>query len=272
MENVLFFFADLPVYSYGFMLGLGLILGSFLAQREGKRKGFGTDFVFRFIIQVMLVFVIVGRIAAVFPIYGWRTLLYPWTLFSNVQLDDTRGMIGAGVYALYFLIRYVDQVASFLDILTPSLALLQSLAYLGSSVLGRETTSFWGVDLGEFRLHPIPLYGALIYYLLFSVLWKNRRNLRYDGQLFLVYLALSATAQRMLMPFREVFGESPNPWLYSLAALLFGLAWLYVYISSPLTDIRRRRGLNDWRSWLLYLASLGGVGLIMVKFFYWRFS
>lgn len=272
MENVLFFFADFPVYSYGFMLGSGLVLGSVLAQREGKRKGFGADFIFQFIIQATLAFIVVGRIAAVFPVYGWRTFLYPWTLFASPQLDEVRGAVGAGVYTLYFLLRHVDEAASFLDVFTPPLALMQSLAYLGSSVLGREMIGSWGVDLGEFCLHPVPLYGALIYYVVFSLLWRNRRFLRYDGQLFLGYLALSATAQRLLMPFKEVSGESANPWLYTLAALLFGFAWFYAYINSPLTDIRRKRSLNNWKSWLLYLASLFGVGLVMIKFFYWRFS
>lgn len=59
-------------------------------------------------------------------------------------------------------------------------------------MLGRETTSVWGVDLGEFVLQPLPLYSALAYYVIFSLLWRLRRNLRYDGQLFLGYLALAA--------------------------------------------------------------------------------
>lgn len=272
MENVLFFFANLPVYSYGFMLGLGLVVGSILAQREGKRKGLGTELIFKFIVQVALVFTIVGRLGVVFPLYGWRTLLYPWTLFSSLQLNETTGLIAVGVYTIYFLIRHVNNPASFLDVLVPSAALMQSLACLGSSILGRETTSSWGVDLGEFVLHPLPLYTALAYYVLFLLLWKNRRNLRYDGQLFLGYLALSAGVQRLLLPYREILGDSTNPWLYTMAAFLFGFAWLYIYVSSPLTDSRRRRSFGDWRYWLVYLASIVVVSLIMIKFFYWRFS
>lgn len=272
MENILFFFARLPIYSYGFMLGLGLLFGSCLAQQEAKRKGLGADFVYQFIVKAGLVFIVAGRVGFVFSIYRWRMFIYPWVLFSSVHLDEARGLMGMSIYVLYFLLRHVDHPAAFLDVLIPSVALMQSLGYLGSSVLGRETSVLWGVDLGEFSLHPLPLYSALAYYLLFSLLWRNRRNLRYDGQLFLGYLALSAAIQRLLMPFEEVLGDSANPWLYSLAALLFGVAWFYVYIRSPLTDARRRRSSNSWRSWFLYIASLLGVGLIMIKFFYWRFS
>ncbi|HBN95236.1 MAG TPA: hypothetical protein DDZ66_02960, partial [Firmicutes bacterium] len=74
MENVMFFFANLPVYSYGFMLGLGLLIGSVLAQREGKRKGIGQETVFAFILKAALVFVLAGRVGCVYQVYGWRTL------------------------------------------------------------------------------------------------------------------------------------------------------------------------------------------------------
>ncbi|HBG10435.1 MAG: prolipoprotein diacylglyceryl transferase family protein [Limnochordia bacterium] len=272
MENVLFFFANLPVYSYGAMLGLGLLIGSYLAQREGKRKGIGADFVFHFIVQATLVFILAGRIGCVYQVHGWRVLLYPWVLFSGVQLHEYAGLVAVGVYTVYFLWRYPPNPAAFLDALTPAAALMQSLAYLGSTVLGRETTSPWGVSLGEFSLHPLPLYAALLYYGVFSFLWRMRRNLRYDGQLFLGYLALSALAQRLLMPFKEVAGESALPWLYTLAFVVFGLIWLFLFMQSPFTDVRRRRHLRGWRSWLVYLASLMGVGLLMVKFFYWRFG
>lgn len=272
MENILFFFANLPVYSYGAMLGLGLLMGSYFAQREGKRKGIGSDFIFRFVVQVSLVFTIAGRFFCVFRVYGWRTLLYPWVLLGSVQLDEARGLIVAGIYTVYFLIKYVANPAAFLDTIIPSVAFMQSLGYLGSSVLGKETTSRWGVHLGEFTLHPLPLYAALAYYVIFSFLWRMRRNLRYDGQLFLGYLALTALAQRLLMPFREVLGESTNPWLYTLAFVIFGLVWLYLFVQAPLNDSRRRLDLTDWRSWLVYFASVLGVGLIMIKFFYWRFS
>lgn len=272
MENVMFFFANLPVYSYGFMLGLGFLLGSCLAQREGKRKGIGSDFVFRYIVRAALVFVLAGRLSFVWQFHGWRTLIYPWALFSGVQLDEVWGLIGAGLYTAYFLLRHVNRPAGFLDAISPSVALMQSLGHLGSSMLGRETTSVWGVDLGEFVLQPLPLYSALAYYVIFSLLWRLRRNLRYDGQLFLGYLALAALAQRLLLPYREVWGESTNPWLYTFAFVVFGVAWLYLHIQSPFTDARRRLSLRDWRSWLIYLASVVGVGLIMIRFFYWRFS
>ena len=88
--------------------------------------------------------------------------------------------------------------------------------------------------MGEFNLHPLPLYAALIYYVVFSFLWRMRRNLRYDGQLFLGYLALSALAQRILNPSRKKSPETFSRALYS-GFVVFGLVWLYLFTQAPLT-------------------------------------
>ena len=81
-----------------------------------------------------------------------------------------------------------------------------------------------------------------------------RRNVRFDGQLFLGYLALSALAQRILLSFREVYGESTIPWLYTLGFVIFGLIWLYMYMQSPSPrcaggDGNLGDGSHGWYTW-----------------------
>ena len=97
MENILFYFANFPVYSYGAMLGLGLLIGSCLAQQEGKRKGFGPDFIFNFVVGVALAFMLGGRIYTVYQVHGWRMILYPWVLFSGLQMDERAGGLPRGL-------------------------------------------------------------------------------------------------------------------------------------------------------------------------------
>lgn len=266
----MFFFADYPVYSYGFMIGLGLLFGSLLAQREGKRKGFGSEIIFKFIVWVALVFVIAGRVAFVFSIHRWRTFIYPWVLFTGVQLNETVGFAAAVCCGMYYIVRYVPNPAAFLDTIIPSVALMQSLANLGSNVFGRQTSRPWAVTFGQLSLHPIQLYAAILYYLVFAVLWQFRRDIRFNGQLVTGYLALNAGVQWFLLRFREVSGESPNPWLYVLTTLFFGGVWLYLYRSAPVDSSRRRR--TGWSSIVAGVISVVGVTLIMTAFFFWRYS
>ena len=269
MENVLFIFAGIPVYSYGFMLGLGLVFGSMLACREGRRRGLDNNLIFNWFVQTTIVFLIVGRVAFVFSLHGWRMLTYPWVLFTGFEVDEVAGMVGAVIFGTYLLFQYFPRPLVFLDAVAPSLALIQSLANLGSNVFGRQTSVPWAVRLGYFRLHPTPLYGAIAYYIIFAILWRFRRQTRFDGQLIIGFVVLSSTAQWFLLRFRELSAVSWNPMLYILPAVVFGALWVWLYMQAPLLPLNRRRGQGPLLSWLL---SILGVALTMTLVFFWRFG
>lgn len=270
MENILFFFANLPVYSYGAMLGLGLLIGSYLAQREGRRKGFEPDFVFRCIVQVALVFIAAGRISCVFRLHGWRMLLYPgscsaacsWmSALAYSQLACTPFTSCLGMWP--------TRQPSWMPL--PLRQLMQSLAYLGSSVLGRETSSPLGVHLGEFSLHPF----------LCTELCSITSSSLTSGA-FGAGCASTASSSWAIW----LWGPGPahphalpgNNWRVGPALAVHpgfrgfrpGLA--LPVPAGPLTEARRRRYGSSWQTSLLYWAWILGVGLLMVKFFYWRFG
>lgn len=266
---MLFIFAGIPVYSYGFMLGLGLVFGSLLACREGRRRGLDTDLVFKWFIQTTVMFLIVGRIAFVFSLHRWRMFTYPWVLFTGFQVEEVAGMIGAAVFGIYLLIHYFPQPLVFLDAVAPSLALIQSLANLGSNVFGRQTSVPWAVRLGYFTLHPTPLYGAVLYYVIFAVLWRFRRQTRFDGQMIIGFAVLSSAAQWFLQRFREVSEVSWSPLVYLLPGIALGCLWVWMYMQAPLLPRNRRRGKGPLLNWLL---SILGVAVTMTLVFFWRFG
>lgn len=269
MENVLFLFADLPVYSYGFMIGLGIVFGSLLACREGRRRGLDDNAVFYWFVLVTLVFVVAGRVGFVLSVHGWRILAYPWVLFTGFQIDEIAGLVAAAIFGTVLLIQWFPMPMAFLDTIAPSLALIQSLANLGSNVFGRQTTVPWAIRLGYFRLHPMPLYGAIIYYLIFSTLWRARRQTRFDGQLIIGFFALSAMAQWFLLRFREMSGVSWNPLLFAIPAIGLAGLWVYLYIQAPLLPLNKRRRRSPLVGWIL---SVLGVFLTMILVFFWRFG
>jgi phosphatidylglycerol:prolipoprotein diacylglycerol transferase len=269
LENVLFIFAGIPVYSYGFMLGLGLIFGSLLACREGRRRGLDQNLVFNWFVQVTVVFLVVGRVAFVFSLHRWRMFTYPWVLLTGFQVDEVAGIIGAVIYGTYLLFHSFPRPMAFLDSLAPSVALIQSLANLGSNVFGRQTNVPWAVRLGYFTLHPTPLYAAIVYYLIFAVLWRFRRQTRFDGQLIIGFVTLSSASQWFLLRYREMSAVSWNPLLYLLPAIAFGALWVWLYVQAPLLPLSKRRGQGPLLSWLL---SIFGVALTMTLVFFWRFG
>jgi len=267
LGNVLFIFAGIPVYSYGFMLGLGLVFGSLIACRESRRRGLESTDVFNWFVLTTVVFLIVGRVAFVFALHGWRTLTYPWVLFTSFQVDEVAGLIGAAIFGTYLLFHLFPRPLVFLDAIAPSLALMQSFANLGSNVFGRQTSVPWAVRLGYFTLHPMPLYGAVAYYVVFAILWRSRRQVRFDGQLIIGFVILSSAAQWILLRFREMSAVSWDPLLYVLPAIVFGALWIWLYVRAPLLPSSRRRGQVSVVSWLL---SVLGVVLPMAVVFFWR--
>ncbi len=269
MENVLFIFAGIPVYSYGFMIGLGLICGSLLTCREGRRRGLDYDAVFSWFVWTTVVFLIAGRIAFVFSMHGWRMFMYPWVLFTGFQVDEAAGLIAAVVGGVVLAIKFFPNPLEFLDILAPGLALIQSFANLGSNVFGRQTTVPWAVQLGYFRLHPMPLYGAIAYYLIFAILWRARRYLRFDGQLIIGFFALSSWTQWFLLRFREMSAVSWSPRIFLVPAAALSILWVYLYVKAPLLPLSKRRVRSPIIGWIL---SVLAVSLTMTLVFFWRFG
>ena len=269
MENVLFIFAGIPVYSYGFMIGLGLICGSLLTCREGRRRGLDHDTIFSWFVWTTAVFLISGRIAFVFSLHRWRMFIYPWVLFTGFQVDETAGLIAAAVAGLFLVFRFFPTPLVFLDAMAPALAILQSFANLGSNVFGRQTTVPWAVQLGYFKLHPMPLYGAIAYYLIFSLLWRARRYTRFDGQLVIGFFALSSWTQWFLLRFREQSAVSWSPWVFLVPAVALSAAWVYLYVNAPLLPLSKRRVRSPIIGWIL---SVLAVSLTMTLVFFWRFG
>jgi phosphatidylglycerol:prolipoprotein diacylglycerol transferase len=100
------------------------------------------------------------------------------------------------------------------DVYAPALALGLGIGRLGCFAAGcdygKPTTSFLGVVFTDpfshevagtplgVPLHPTQLYEALATFLIFGILVLCYRYKRYDGQIFLLYLALYAAARFLI--------------------------------------------------------------------------
>lgn len=272
MEHVLFYIAGFPIYSYGFALAAGLFFGSLVAFREAKRRGIGIYRMLDFVVGASIAFLLGGQLVAGFQELGVRILLRPWILLTTMDqgVSILGGLFFAVFYGVWFVYRNNLIVSIFLDAVAPSIALVQAIAALGSNVYGRGTELAWAVHFGHLSLHPLPVYAAVGYYSVFTILWRNRRNTRFDGQLFLGYLALGAWLQFILSFFAEVGGMSVSPWLYALLAVALTGLWSYLFINSPMSSNRRWRPSTSSYLWsaLSFLLTI----LLFVLIFYWRIS
>ena len=188
----------LHIRSYGLMLAIAFLVGTWLALREARRLGLDEDR----IVTVILIALVAGVVGArglyvLQHLSSFResyvSVLALWqgglTLYGGVVLGTLGGLIAARRMGLPMWV-----VA---DALTPSLALGTVLGrtgcYLNGCCYGRPTELPWGVvfphdsfaglEFGSVPVHPTQLYFAAAGAGLFLLAWGLRRRVRVPGVL-----------------------------------------------------------------------------------------
>lgn len=263
MENVWFYFAGIPVYIYGVMISCGVFFGTILTLREGRRHNISWRIMFDFILGTGFTFFLASRLSVIWIEYGWGSVLRPWKIFTCISqgVNVEVGMIFALVFALLFTLRHQIFGLAFFDAITPGVLMVKLFGALGSNVFGNNTNMPWAVSFGELEVHPLPLYFALGYYVIFFLVWQVRRNQRFTGQAAFGALALGFWLQLILS-----FISNVNR--YWILTLLFSFAWSYLFINSPPPKRGRSSLVISVSQGIIFLV----VVLVLIIFFYSRFK
>lgn len=265
MDNVLFYFAGLPVYVYGFLISIGLLFGTISALNEGRRRGISRNTMFDFILGSAIIFIIAGRIDVIVNYHGLAGLLRPWKIITELHMGINVGfgVFFAIVYGLISTVKNNTFGLNFLDAISPGLLLIGLFSNLGTTVFGKSTTVPWALQLGEFQLHPLPLYFALGYFMIYFIVKLVRRNIRFEGQIFSGALTLVIWLNWLIL----FFAESPNKlffWIYPLFGLLGIAFWSFGYVNSPVPE-KWHRGSLYW----IYQAVVFGVSVFLITTFFY---
>jgi len=262
LDNIWFYFAGIPVYVYGVMVSCGVFFGTIITLREGRRHNIRWQTMFDFIIGTGFTFFLAGRLGVLWAEYGFGSLLRPWLIFTEINqgIHAEVGFIFAVIFGLLYTLGHQIFGLDFLDAITPGVLVIKVFSALGSNVFGYTTNMPWAVSFGELAVHPLPLYFALGYYLIFFILWRIRRNLRFDGQVALGALALVAWLRSSL----SLFADINSPWILAIIA---SLAWGYLFVNSPPPRRDRANMLLSVSQTIVFLV----VVLTIIIFFYSRF-
>lgn len=224
MIPVLFELGPFKVYSYGLMLGIGFLLGSYILSLELKRKGLNPAMAGT--ITLLSVVFGIGGAKLLYLLEHWDAFLQDpaGMAFSPGGLTWHGGFI-VGMTAIYLYVR--SHRVPFLriwDALGVALMLAYGVARLGCHLSGDGDYGFptdlpWGTNYENgtyppsraFAIfpeitsrypggvvpdntpcHPTPVYEMLLGVAGFLVLWTLRKKPWPDGKLFMVYLILSS--------------------------------------------------------------------------------
>lgn len=215
MHPVLFETGSVTVYSYGFMIAVGIVAGmAYLISEGNKDAGLTFDQANMLFLSIFLAAVIGGKLFLFFEDPS-RYVEDPKSLFTG------RGFVFYGSFLLaiptmwLFFVKHKLHVHKMLDVMAVTTCLVHMFGRLGCFLAGccygMPTDSWLAVVYTDVRcyaeplntpLFPTQLMEAFFILLVMILLLLMRKRRKFYGQLFLTYLILYAMGRFMLEFFR----------------------------------------------------------------------
>ena len=199
----LFHLGPVHLRSFGTLMAVAFLVGTWLGLREAKRMSLDEDGFVNVILLTLVASILGARALYVIEHLGefrrsWGSVWALWegglTLYGGIVAGTFGGLTAA---ARMGLPRW--RVA---DALTPSLAIGAMFGrigcFLNGCCYGHPTLVPWGVkfppaafatlEFGDTPVHPSQLYNAAAALVLFVVMWTLRRRFRVPGVLFWTFI------------------------------------------------------------------------------------
>jgi phosphatidylglycerol:prolipoprotein diacylglycerol transferase len=200
------------------MIATACLVGYWLAGREVERKGIGKEKFQEFFLYAVIGAVIGTRfyyVAFTDLSMFWEDPLSVLAIWHG-GLAIHGAILGGLVVSILYTRKQNINLAAFLDTLSPPLILGQAIGRIGcffnGDAHGYPTRMPWGLVYSPESiagqmfpgqpLHPTQLYEMILNLIIFTILWKIRRNMKINGQLFLVYMILYSAGRILVEHFR----------------------------------------------------------------------
>ncbi len=229
MHRIIVTLGPFTVYSYGLMLALAFIIGTYLAHKRAKAAGIRPDKVIDLIFYILVFSLIGARLFFVLVNFAYyKSHLLDALKVWEGGLVFYGGLIFGFAAAAWFLKKHKISFWKTLDILSPSLALGIVLGRVGCFLNGccyGKLARAWGVcfpgaenppafsqqaldglipPTAAYSLAVIPtqVYDALVNLVIFCLLLFIEKRKRSDGFLFLVFILLYSINRFIIEGFR----------------------------------------------------------------------
>lgn len=240
MYPILFTLNGLPIYSHGFFLLLGLLVGLGMLIYEARRRHWPKEEVIPITLAAFVGGMIGARLSILF-FNGWETapvVLNFYALFDpRIGPGSILGAVAGAYLGGYIASRAIGKAGCACDAFAPAMALATAVGRIGDFLaaedgLGKATTLPWGVPVPgvDYLVHPTPLYDAGFNLLWFAtlILLRDHPKLQ-DGNLLKFGLAGYAVARFFIEFVRNnrVIALGLTGQQFFCLALLIGLAVYY---------------------------------------------
>jgi phosphatidylglycerol:prolipoprotein diacylglycerol transferase len=215
MHPILFEAGKFTVYTYGFCIAMGAVLGGLYMYRQGKKQ-FGWTFDQANTLFVLLIVggVVGGKLFVIFenPSYYLKNLKQ---LFSGSGFVFYGSLLTAIPIMLWYFRKNKIPVLAMLDVMAIVTCIVHGFGRIGCFMAGccygKQTPSFLGVTfthpLCQAEPKNIPLFPtqpmeATFIFAIMILLLVYKPYKKFNGQLFITYLILYAIGRSVLETFR----------------------------------------------------------------------
>lgn len=214
MHPILFHLGAITIYTYGFFIAVGALLGGLYMWRQGYRRyGMTFDQANTLFLLLISAGVIGGKLFVVFENPSYY-LSHFSELFSKNGFVFYGSLLTAIPVMLWYFRKNNLPVAGMLDVMAVVTCIVHGFGRIGcfnaGCCYGKPTSSILAITFTDptcqapldVALHPTQLYEAASIFLIFLILMFIDRNKKFDGRVFLTYLILYAIARSIIELFR----------------------------------------------------------------------
>lgn len=215
MHPILFEAGQFTIYTYGFCIAMGAVLGGLYMWQQGKKQfGWSFDQANTLFVLLMVGGVVGGKIFVVFenPSFYLKNLD---KLFSGSGFVFYGSLLTSIPIMLWYFKKNRIPTLAMLDVMAIVTCIVHGFGRIGCFMAGccygKTTHSLLGVvftnpicqaEPKNVSLHPTQLYEAALIFsiLIFLLIYKPYK--KFDGQLFIGYLIIYALGRGVLEIFR----------------------------------------------------------------------
>ena len=244
IDPIAFTVFGLEVRWYGVLIGTAMLLGVFSCYFRAEKFGIDRERIIDICIIALPAAVIGARFWYV--LFNWEYYNGSLEAILNIRgggLAFHGGLIFAVAAAVIMCRRWKINVWRLVDLAAPVIALGQAIGRWGNffnhEAHGSATNLPWAIEVGGEMVHPTFLYESLWCFALFVVLMILSRNIKFEGQIFLLYA--------ILYSLERFFVE----WLRTDSLMIFGLktaqivSILAIIVCSIIYYRRRKRSVTQ---------------------------
>lgn len=266
-----------PIYFFGVMIALGILAGLFVALIEVRRKNLEEEKLYDIALYSIISAVVCARL---FYIVFYNLAYYlknPIEIINITEggLSIHGGLLGAFIFAILYVRKHKLNFFKYADAIAPGIILGQGIGRVGCDVFGKIMSNPlpWGIERQGQLLHPTQMYEFILDYLVFFILWRKRKNARYDGQIFLWYIILFSINRGLVELFRynpSIAGWFSISHLLSVVFILGAAAVMFLLKAKGpgVTDDSNEPAQSSKHAWLTHLLILLGLVAVSIFIFY----